>query len=169
MSIAQPPFLNSAMAKSAVDAAVVGILGPHSPIQHLWRKPEGATLYIVVLNPLAKVFSPEAILYEYRHNEELWTEGSIYDQYAQSKAGQLLEGRNDDQTEVFPHLLKEGDFCLWGGAKTDGIPVGASGERAEVDKYVSRVVGAGCSAISRFTYLNWRDENPNERCVPGIF
>ncbi len=68
--------------------------------------------------------------------------GPMYDYigFAKSKALQLWEGRNDDRTDVRPHLLMPGDAPLWGGVMRDSIAVACSALPPHLDKACASVI-----------------------------
>src|SRR3989338_7336273 len=61
---------------------------------------------------------------------------------------QLWHDRNDDRSEIIPHLLFPGDAPFWGGAKRRGIVVACSGIQPWLDKLVSGMVADLIVAIA---------------------
>ena len=75
---------------------------------------------------------------------------------ARSKAMQLWQDRNDDRTDVMPHLLFSGDTAFWGGVKRSGIVVTCSGVQAYFDKMIAGMTADMCIALA---YHNWMTSN----------
>ena len=78
-----------------------------------------------------------------------WT--AKYDEIAQCKALQLWHDRNDDRTNIMPHLLFPGDTVYWGGVKRQGLVVTCSGVQPWFDKMISGMIadlliGLACNA-----------------------
>ncbi|PIQ68706.1 MAG: hypothetical protein COV91_02745 [Candidatus Taylorbacteria bacterium CG11_big_fil_rev_8_21_14_0_20_46_11] len=60
--------------------------------------------------------------------------------YCEGKAIQLWHDRNDDRTNIMPHLLFSGDTVYWGGVKRHGIVVACSGVQPWFDKMFSGMI-----------------------------
>ncbi len=75
------------------------------------------------------------LLGEVSLREDPWT--GQYNDIAQCKALQEWQGRNDDRTDIMPHLLFPGDTRFWGAVKRYGIVVACSGIQPWLDKTIS--------------------------------
>lgn len=87
-------------------------------------------------------------------------------QFAYSKALQLWEVRNDDRTDVQPHLLLAGDAPLWGGVKRDGIVVACSGFQPWLDKAFAGVVADLCIGLAYEAYSKSPEAAERTRIIP---
>jgi len=88
-----------------------------------------------------------------------------FDEIARSKAFQLWNDRNDDRTDVQPHLLMSGDAPFWGAAKMDGILVACSGVQPWFDKMIARMVAAVCIGFAYEAYMRSPEKANDELCV----
>ena len=80
-----------------------------------------------------------------------------FDDIARCKALQLWQDRNDDRTDVMPHLLFPGDAPFWGGVKRHGIVVATSGVQPHFDKMISGMVADMCVAMAHDAWLESQD------------
>lgn len=168
-----PKFMTADIAKDAVEAAltlvysqlIVGALDK-SPKEHL---------HIVVLVPgmtdhVAEDYPdwPDyplkpVLLYE----ESRGTKSEFaypFDEIARCKALQLWTDRNDDRTDIVPHLLFRGDTPFWGGVKRRGIVVACSGLDPWVDKLVSGMVADIIVALAHDWWIHSNDKADDELC-----
>jgi hypothetical protein len=75
-----------------------------------------------------------------------------YDSIAKCKALQLWQGRNDDRTDIAPHLMFAGDAPYYGGVKRHGIVVTCSGVQPWFDKMISAMI---CEMLVGLAYNAW--------------
>jgi hypothetical protein len=80
-----------------------------------------------------------------------------FDDIARCKALQLWHDRNDDRTDIKPHLLFPGDTPFWGGVKRDGIVVTVSGFQPHFDKMISGMIADMCIAMAYDDWLESKD------------
>lgn len=80
---------------------------------------------------------------------------------ARCKLLQMWQGRNDDRTDVMPHLLFPGDTPFWGAVKRNGILVACSGFAPHYDKMFSGMIIDTCTAFAYDDFLKWKKENPD--------
>ncbi len=100
------------------------------------------------------------LLYEYSLGDKSeWPHK--FDEIAEYKALQLWHGRNDDRTDIMPHLLFPGDTPYWGGVKRHGIVVTCSGVQPWFDKMISGLIADACIAMSydRWMALEAKEKN----------
>lgn len=91
------------------------------------------------------------LLYEYSHGDKSdWPHE--FDDIARSKAHQRWHGRNDDRTNVMPHLMVPGDTQFWGTAEYQSVVVACSGVQPWFDKMISGMVAHMCVALA---YEKW--------------
>lgn len=95
------------------------------------------------------------VLYEASLNRELWT--GEYDNIARCKGLQLWHDRNDDRTDVMPHLLFPGDTPFWGGVKRRGIVVSGSGIQSHFDKMICGMVADMIVAMAYDAWMTSKD------------
>ena len=80
-----------------------------------------------------------------------------FDDIARCKALQLWHNRNDDRTDIRPHLLFPGDTPFWGGVKRNDIVVATSGVQPYFDKMISGMVADMCVAMAHDAWLKGQD------------
>lgn len=153
-----PKFLTKRVAKQAVKSVLNTVF--ESPIGDLLKRQD---LHIVVLVPAMKNdwtsafpqwpnFELEpAVLYQKSVGKRKKWEYP-FDDIARCKALQLWHGRNDDRTDIMPHLLFSGDVPYWGGVKRHGIVVTCSGVQPWFDKMISGMIA---DMIIGLTYDAW--------------
>ena len=78
---------------------------------------------------------------------------------ARSKAVQLWQDRNDDRTDVIPHLLFSGERAFWGGVKRRGIVVACSGVQAYFDKLIAGMTADLCTALAYHAWMTTKEKS----------
>ncbi len=159
-----PKFLTRRIAEHAI-TAVAHLVFSDAPLK---RK----AFHIVVLVPSMKderaddypsypnlPIEPQ-VLYEQSFSKETWP--VKFDDIAKCKALQLWHGRNDDRTDVMPHLLFSGDAPFWGGVKREGIVVACSGVQPCFDKMISGMVA---DMIIALAYNEWKESDDRKNDV----
>ena len=138
-----PKFLTKQLADAAIGKFLQSIFSSGIPFK---RK----ACCIVVLVPALEVghektdfdypnFPTKAhFLCEYKLEESEWTRK--YEEIARCKALQLWHDRNDERTNIMPHLLFSNDTVYWGGVKRNGIVVACSGVQPWFDKMLSGMI-----------------------------
>lgn len=81
-----------------------------------------------------------------------------YDSIAQCKGLQLWHDRNDDQTDIMPHLLFPGDTPYWGGVKRHKIVVAVSGFQPYFDKMISGMIADMCKGMAYHAWMTSEDK-----------
>jgi hypothetical protein len=168
-----PKFMTAEIAKSAVEAALTlvysqlirGALDPKLK-EHL---------HIVVLVPgMADDYEEDypnwpdyplkpVLLYEESRGNPADFKYP-FDAIARCKALQLWTDRNDDRTDIVPHLLFKGDTPFWGGVKRRGIVVACSGVDPWVDKMISGIVADIIIALAHDGWVHSNDKADDELC-----
>ncbi len=142
-----PKFLTEELAKFAIETVSTAMMET-PPMGDLLKR---QTYHIVILVPAMKD-DREAnfpdwpnyplvphVLYEHSVGDRAdWT--AKYDEVARCKALQLWHGRNDDRTDIIPHLLFPGDAPFYGGVYRQGIVVTCSGVQPWFDKMIAGMV-----------------------------
>jgi hypothetical protein len=141
-----PKFLTKQIAKQAVKSVLKTVF--KTPIGELLEQQD---LHIVVLVPAMKndwssVFpqwpnyeiEPTALYQKSVGDRKKWK--YPFDDLARNKALQLWQGRNDDRTDIMPHLLFSGDVPYWGGVKRHSVVVTCSGPSPWLDKMISGMI-----------------------------
>ena len=77
---------------------------------------------------------------------------------ARSKALQLWQDRNDNGTDVMPHLLFPGDVAFWGGVKRHGIVVACSGVQAYFDRMIAGIIADLCVGLAYHAWMTSREK-----------
>ncbi|OHA84601.1 MAG: hypothetical protein A2408_03040 [Candidatus Yonathbacteria bacterium RIFOXYC1_FULL_52_10] len=166
-----PKFLTKEIAHRATLTALDVIYA--SPLR-LELQPTRGQLHVVVLVPGMKDDRPDysewpnyqiqpVALYEH-------TLGNAKDfpypfiEISRCKAIQLWHDRNDDRTDIVPHLLFPGDAPFWGGVKRRGIVVACSGIQPWLDKLVSGMVADLIVALTHNSWMGSDDRADDERC-----
>ena len=158
--IVTPKFLTPRVAEEVISSVLSAAMGRESLIcRYLKRK----MCHIVVLVPAMEdaratnyPFYPNyplqpVVLYEHSVDEANWPHE--FDGIARCKALQLWHDRNDDRTDVMPHLLFPGDTPYWGGVKRHGLVVTCSGVQPHFDKMISGMIADGLIAVA---YELWK-------------
>lgn len=127
-------------------------------------------LHVVVLVPAMEDVQSEPypnyriqphLLYEHSEHKSCEDNDNVwpwkFDEIARCKALQLWQDRNDDRTDVMPHLLFPGDAPFWGGVKRHSIVVAASGVQPHFDKMISGMVADMCVAMAHDDWLGSQD------------
>lgn len=145
-----PKFLTKELAALAVESVMKAVMDRHvNERVNLMLKRQSC--HIVILVPSMKddrqadypdwpnYHIEPSCLYEYSEGrKDQWS--AKYDDIARCKALQLWHDRNDDRTDIMPHLLFPGDTPFWGGVKRHGIVVTCSGVQPYFDKMISGMV-----------------------------
>jgi hypothetical protein len=156
-----PKFLTKEIAEHAVSTVINAVFSENFGLA------KRHACHIVVIVPSMKddraadypdypnyVISP-AVLYEESINRTLWT--GEYDNIARCKGLQLWHDRNDDRTDVVPHLLFPGDTPFWGGVKRRGIVVACSGIQSWFDKMIAGMVADMIVAMAYNAWMTSKD------------
>lgn len=151
-----PKYLTATIAETAVEAAAACFLNNPSIAPFLRRE----QCRVIVVVPARRVDTVTGrilgieprILFDRLVGETAEPCGLPLQKFAYAKALQLWEGRNDDRTDVQPHLLMPGDAPLWGGVKRDGIVVACSGLQPWLDKAFSGMVADLCVGLAYEAY-----------------
>ncbi len=158
-----PKFLTPEIAKTVVNEVLNLATGGMSLIAPRLKRHE---CHIVILVPAMKDDRANDypdwpnyqlwphLLYEQSVGREHWAHE--YDNIARCKALQLWHDRNDDRTNVIPHLLFPGDTPFWGGVKRYRIVSTCSGFQSHFDKMVSGMVTDGLVAVAYDEFEKWR-------------
>ncbi len=166
-----PKFLTAEMAKIAVEAALDCLY--NGKLKEV-LKPHREQLHIVVLVPGMKDDRPDypawpnyqlqaVALYEHTLGSPTEFPYPFVD-IARCKALQLWHDRNDDRTEIVPHLLFPGDAPFWGGVKRRGIVVTCSGVKPWLDKMLSGMVADILVASAHAAWEASPDKADDELC-----
>lgn len=166
----KPKFLTEAMVKIAIGTAIYTILDPtvhpdafdqsNLELKRLLQ-PKRNQCHVVVLLPGRKEFRPcdqeadplPVLRYEGTHFGHATELEGPYVEIARSKATQLWYDRNDDRTDIQPHLLFPGDAPYWGGVKRRGIVVACSGVQPHLDKLISGMIA---DILVAMAYSAWK-------------
>lgn len=170
-----PRFLTAEMAAIAVDNAVELVFNPRDfdgssqmKMKNL-LKPKRGQCHVVVMVPAMVDHRAEdypdwpnypvtpIVLYEESILAEKFKLDGPYDSIARCKALQLWTDRNDDRTDIVPHLLFPGDAPYWGGVKRRGLVVTCSGVQPYIDKLISGMVADMLVAMSHAAWENSED------------
>ncbi|MCX6714750.1 MAG: hypothetical protein NTX72_02970 [Candidatus Uhrbacteria bacterium] len=160
-----PKFLTAEIAKIAVDSVFELVFKNEALIARLKRK----ECHVVILVPSMfadcdagypnwpNYRTDSFCLYEqgFGHEEE-WP--YPFKDIAQCKALQLWQERNDDRTDVMPHLLFPGDTPFWGGVRRHGIVVTCSGVQPYFDKMISGMIADMCAALAYDAWMQSEDK-----------
>ena len=169
--ICTPKFLTPEIAEVAVLATLDAIYGDRLGSI---LNPKREELHVVVLVPGMKDDRPDypewpnyqlkpVALYEYTFGDMTEFPYPFVD-IARCKALQLWHDRNDDRTEIIPHLLFPGDTPFWGGVKRRGIVVACSGIQPWLDKLVSGMVADLIVALAHDAWMKSSDKADDELC-----
>lgn len=110
-------------------------------------------LYIVIMDPAlapGEVDFNDAILYEYAIGDtEKWE--ADYAKFARDKARICWRTGLDGHTvrHVMPHLLRQGDTCVWGSVCIEGITVAVSGADPWFDEAFAATVAHCFKAVAK--------------------
>ncbi len=166
-----PKFLTSEIAKTAIVSAINTVF--HSDATSALQ-PKREQLHVVVLVPGMNDDRPDypewpnyqiqpVVLYEH-------TLGNVdnfpypFNDIARCKALQLWHNRNDDRTEIMPHLLFPGDAPFWGGVKRQGIVVACSGIQPWQDKLISGLSADLMIALAYNAWMLSTDKSDDKLC-----
>ncbi len=171
--MATPKFLTVEIAKTAVDAMLRATMCNPEILKLLKRR----DCHIVILVPSTEdardADFPDWPNYElkphclYEHSVGDKKEWKFnFDDIARCKALQLWQGRNDDRSDVIPHLLFAGDAPFWGGVKRQGIVVTCSGVQPWFDKMIAGMIA---DMLIGLTYNAWMtsDDKKNDATFLG--
>ncbi|OHA19337.1 MAG: hypothetical protein A3C08_01555 [Candidatus Taylorbacteria bacterium RIFCSPHIGHO2_02_FULL_47_18] len=160
MPLLTPKFLTKELVQAVVRETVNSVM-----LSTIGSKLKRRVCHIVILVPTIDNsadypnFPAQAhVLYEHSVGKEIWS--AKYDEIAQCKAQQLWHDRNDDITDVKPHLLFTGDTVYWGGVKRDGIVVACSGVQPWFDKMISGMIADVLIGLAYDAFMT--RENPKE-------
>jgi len=147
MQLLTPKFLTAKIAKLAVEQALKMVMEGHTG-DMIKRK---ACHIVVMVSAMEgepetgfpvwpnNKYSVPYLLYEHSYGDgNEWT--GKYDKIARGKALQLWHERNDDRTDIMPHLLFPGDAIYYGGVKRHGIVVACSGVQEWFDKMIAGII-----------------------------
>ena len=166
-----PKFLTQRLASLAVEGARHTVYeGPLRFILEAKRQ----QFHTVILVPGIKDDRPDypdwpnyqlqpVVLYEYTFGDVSKFPHPFID-IARCKALQLWHDRNDDRTEIIPHLLFPGDTPFWGGVKRHGIVVACSGIQPWLDKLISGMVTDLLVALAYDAWMNSLDKADDDLC-----
>ncbi|HVN26242.1 MAG TPA: hypothetical protein VMT99_01130 [Candidatus Paceibacterota bacterium] len=166
-----PKFLTAEMAKTAIEATLNCLY--EGKLKDALQ-PHRKQLYVVVLVPGMMDDRPDypawpnydlrpVALYEYTLGDPEEFPYPFND-IAKCKALQLWHDRNDDRTEIIPHLLFPGDTPFWGGVKRRGIVVSCSGVKPWLDKMISGMVADMLVAMAHAAWEKSADKADDELC-----
>ena len=96
------------------------------------------------------------VLFEKSIKGDVWT--ADYTDIARCKALQLWQERNDDRTDIIPHLLFPGDSPFYGGVKRGGIVVACAGVQSWFDKMISGMIADMCIALAYDAWMTSKDK-----------
>jgi len=162
-----PKYLTEDLAKLAVETALLTAFSEDNSISTLMKRRQ---CHVVVLVPAMHDARPENYpewpdyplfafpIYQCSFDKEKWEKP--YDSIARCKALQLWGDRNDDRTDIIPHLLFPGDVPFWGGVKRHEIVVACSGVQPYFDKMISGITADIIAALAYDAYV--KDEDRNE-------
>jgi hypothetical protein len=166
-----PKFLTPAMAQVAVEAALAALY--NGPLRDVLQ-PHREQLHIVVLVPgivdnghdnsewPVNYQQPVALYQHTLGNPEEFPYPFV--DIVKCKSVQLWYDRNDDRTDIIPHLLFEGDTPFWGGVKRRGIVVACSGVKPWIDKMISGMVADMLVAMAHSAWENSPDKADDKLC-----
>ncbi len=169
--ITTPKFLTADLAKIAVEATLNCLYKGQLKDA---LQPHREQLHVVILVPGMKDDRPDypewpnyqlqaVALYEHTLGEPKDFPYPFAD-IARCKALQLWHDRNDDRTEIIPHLLFAGDAPFWGGVKRRGIVVACSGVKPWIDKMISGMVADMLVALAHRAWEISADKADDELC-----
>ncbi len=160
-----PKFLTKQLAQQAVETVLAAIMKP-SPIGELLKR---QACHIVILVPAMKddreahypdwpdyPITPVSLYEHSLGDRRKWT--GDYESIARCKALQLWHGRNDDRTDVMPHLLFSGDAPYYGGVQRHGIVVTCSGVQPWFDKMIAGMIAEVIVAIAYNAWMTGSDK-----------
>lgn len=152
-----PRFLNREVAEVVVEEVLRLAMGTESRPSPFGPKRQHC--HVVILVPSMEndragdypkwpnyVIEPMALYERSFGNPKEWEHP--YSDIARCKALQLWHDRNDDRTDVMPHLLFPGDTPFWGGVKRSGLVAACSGVQSWYDKMIAGMVVDGCVAAA---------------------
>lgn len=148
-----PAFLTNLVAFEAIQRVVLPLLESSGFEAFPFKR---KMLHVVVLVPVRAGLPHLLCEYSVGRREDWPYE---FDKIAQSKAGQLWNGRNDDRTDIMPHLLFDGDAPFFGGVKRHGIVVACSGVQPWFDKMISGMVADMCIALAYEAWMTSEDKH----------
>lgn len=148
-----PKYITEEVVDTALIAATATFFG--TPEMAAVLRKEFIAIAIVVPARVPQTWATVPYLFRSQYLGDTSTKpGHDYLTFAESKAFQLSEARNDDRTDVVPHLLMPGDAPLWGGVKRDGIVVACSSLKPWLDKAFAGVVADLIIGLSYEAYMN---------------
>ena len=158
-SILLPKFLTKELASFAVSSVINGIF----EAEPRYRMPlKRRMCHIVVLVP-SRCMDDDTSYPNYTVRPHVLYQHSLgqksewphrFDKIAKSKALELWQDRNDDRTDIMPHLLFTGETPYWGGVKRRGIVVTCSGVQPWFDKMVSGMIADAMVALAYDAWMN---------------
>jgi hypothetical protein len=171
MALITPKFATPALAKIAVETTLDALY--NGPLREA-LKPHREQLHIVILVPGMKDDRPDypewpnyemqpVPLYEQTMGDPKDFPYPFVD-IARCKALQLWHDRNDDRTDIIPHLLFPGDAPFWGGVKRRGFVVTCSGVKPWIDKLISGMVADIFVALVHNAWETSSEKADDELC-----
>lgn len=167
-----PKFLTQELAKQAVEAVLAAVMKP-SPVGELLKR---QACHIVILVPSMKddresgypdwpnyPVVPQCLYEHSVGDKKEWT--GEYDNIAKCKALQLWHNRNDDRTDIVPHLLFPGDAPYYGGVRRHGIVVTCSGIQPWFDKMIAGMI---CEMLVGLAYNAWMTSDDKKNGVDWL-
>lgn len=159
-----PKFLTEATARLALDI-VLGAF-KQTPLSTLVKR---QACHIVILVPSMKddreanfpdwpnyAITPQVLLEHSLGDRAEWS--AEYDNIARCKALQLWHERNDDRTDIMPHLLFPGDTPYWGGVRRHGIVVACSGVQPYFDKMIAGMIADTLVGLAYHFWMTSEDK-----------
>ena len=157
-----PKYLTGELIELAVHHVINGLAQPDSVVGKMLKRHDCAVVVAVPTLPMleqsghpdwgAYPVAPAVYYQETFGDTGKWE--ISFDAIAQSKAHQLWTDRNDDRTDVMPHLLFTGDTIYWGGVKRYGIVVTCSGFQPYFDKMVAGMIADLVIALAYHAYMS---------------
>lgn len=142
-------YVNRDIARRAVELAspmIEAVLGDRGIIG-------SGFLYVVIMNPAlppSQAAFDDAVLYEHAFGDRTRWDAD-YAAFARAEARVSwttgMDGHRVQSQE--PHLLREGDFLVWGGVSLDGIVVAASGAFPWYDELFAGTVAMALRALAK--------------------
>jgi hypothetical protein len=167
-----PKFLTQELAKLAVESVLSAVMKP-SPVGELIKR---QACHIVILAPAMKddreadypdwpnyALVPQLLYEQSVGDRKDWT--AKYDDVARCKALQLWHERNDDRSDIIPHLLFPGDAPVWGGVRRHGIIVACAGIQCWFDKMIA---GMTADMLIGLAYNAWMTSDDKKNNVPWL-
>ena len=167
--IEPPRFLTQGEALSIMNGVVAGVRNSEAFANEL--RPHG--IHVIIYAPMRVIVEEHDIkdtflgaLAEHSFqfdSDEPWP--GPYGEIANSKGGQVLDGRRRSGPFTPAHMLLRGDTRYWGQVERDGYAAAASGQDPYIDRLVAGQCIDGCIAKAALNFKRWEAANPTAAFV----